>query len=320
MLLTLEQVTQKIQNNETLHIAASQDLLVKLPKGNWIGGSTEYFMAQAGGRIANDVAFVTDFNGYTFTIKDYCVEDVKNIANDTYDNGFAILILPFDSHIHKEYAQNAPTYENMFLRTVAGWISGVNLSVIGQTPMAVNGQTLSAYTDKAVAMHIEVDPGKTVALNTVNIFEQDPSSALIEFKEEGFVVKNCLIDGKEVVFAEYLAQNNINTKMPLVGEYSGAGVNVSIKHIENDTVYLYAPVFSGIQYKMAKSITDYEVAFAKQLQNLSDKNTVFACNCILNFLYGGLEGKRMESFAGPITFGEVAYQLVNQTLVYVEVQ
>ena len=41
----------------------------------------------------------------------------------------------------------------------------------------------------------------------------------------------------------------------------------------------------------------------------------FSCNCILNYLYAGLEGKRTGSITGPITFGEIAHQLLNQTIV-----
>jgi hypothetical protein len=47
---------------------------------------------------------------------------------------------------------------------------------------------------------------------------------------------------------------------------------------------------------------------------------MFSCNCILNFLYGELEGKSIGTFTGPVTFGEIAYQLVNQTLVYVKAE
>jgi len=41
----------------------------------------------------------------------------------------------------------------------------------------------------------------------------------------------------------------------------------------------------------------------------------FACNCILNYLYGKLEGKKTGDITGPITFGEIAHQLLNQTMV-----
>ncbi len=46
---------------------------------------------------------------------------------------------------------------------------------------------------------------------------------------------------------------------------------------------------------------------------------VLSCNCILNYQYGELEGRKIPPFTGPVTFGEVAYQLLNQTLVYVEI-
>lgn len=168
-------------------------------------------------------------------------------------------------------------------------------------------------------MHIGVPDDKVVDINIINIFAQDENSPTIEFPVEGFSARTCLVDGKEVVFADYIAQNNIDTKLPLVGDYSGVGVNISFKKIENDVVNFYAPVFTGIKYKMAKTITNYVEEFNSQLKKFKDVQTAFSCNCILNFLYGELEGKDMETFFGPITFGEVAYQLVNQTLVYVTV-
>jgi hypothetical protein len=87
----------------------------------------------------------------------------------------------------------------------------------------------------------------------------------------------------------------------------------------NGTVNFYAPVFPGIKYRIAKSISDYEHEFNSRLTGHTAESAVFSCNCVLNFLYGGLEGKRTKGFNGPITFGEIAYQLVNQTLVYITV-
>jgi hypothetical protein len=153
----------------------------------------------------------------------------------------------------------------------------------------------------------------------INIFSQDEESPVIEFQKEGFSAVKCLINGKEAVFADYIAENNIDTKLPLVGDYSGNGVNISFRAIENGVVNFYAPVFTGIKYRIAKSISDYAAEFNNHLTDFRDANSTFSCNCILNFLYGGLEGKNIEHFRGPITFGEIAYQLVNQTLVYISV-
>ena len=57
-------------------------------------------------------------------------------------------------------------------------------------------------------------------------------------------------------------------------------------------------------------------AFAEQLSG-RDAGSL-SCNCILNFVYGGLEGKKTPGFTGPVTFGEIAYILLNQTLVTLE--
>ena len=46
-----------------------------------------------------------------------------------------------------------------------------------------------------------------------------------------------------------------------------------------------------------------------------DGTQELSCNCILNFLYGELKSKRTGSFTGPVTFGEIAYILLNQTMV-----
>jgi hypothetical protein len=324
MLLSFEETSKLITDGKIIHIAGTEALLKKLPKGNWIGGSTEYFMAKDGGKVSGDLLFVTDFpEGKSVyekcKIKSYYVENIREVSVDAYENGFSILIVPFDSAVHKEYAQNAAGYENMFLRSIVGWISGLNLEKQGQTPVAVNGLTGEVFSDKAVALHLQTREDRTVSVNIINIFEQDTASPVIEFTEEGFHIKKCLVNGKEVIFADYIAENKIDTKLPIVGDYSGNGVNISFKTIGNGIVDFYAPVFQGIQYRIAKPVSDYADLFNKYVSEHTDESPAFSCNCILNFLYGGLENKKIETFSGPITFGEIAYQLVNQTLVYVTV-
>ncbi|MCL2254153.1 MAG: hypothetical protein FWC09_06880 [Lachnospiraceae bacterium] len=320
MLMTFDKVSRLIESGKLLHIAGTEQLLRKLPKGSWIGGSTEYFMDEEGGKISDNLLYVTEFPYENFAVKVYTSDDIKNVAPDAFDNGFSVLIVPFDSEVHKEYAHNAANYEGMFIKVVVGWVAGMNLEKSDQTPISVNGVTGEAYADKAVVLHLKVPADKTVSVNIINIFEQDMSSPVFEFYEEGFSVRNCLVDGKETVLADYIAENNINTKLPLVGDYAGSGVNVSSMSVENGVVNFYAPLFSGIKYRMSISIPDYEQAFQEQLAEHTDTELVFSCNCILNFLYGGLEGKKIGIFSGPITFGEIAYQLVNQTLVYVTVK
>jgi hypothetical protein len=80
----------------------------------------------------------------------------------------------------------------------------------------------------------------------------------------------------------------------------------------------YSAVFEGVAYKFAQPVNDYAARFQTAVDE-KEGAPAFACNCILNFLYGELEGKKTGAITGPITFGEIAYQLLNQTMVCLEV-
>jgi len=319
MLLSFDETTKIIQTGKLLHIAGTETLLKKLPEGNWIGGSTEYFIAEGGGKVSDALLFVTECPHKAFKISIYDENDISDVTDDAYDNGYSIIVLPFDSAVHKEYAAKAAQFNGMFIKNIVGWIAGTNLNKPEQTPIALNGRTGEAFSNKAVVAHISVPAEKTVSIDIINIFKQDEHSPLIQFYADGFSAAACLVDGDDVNLAEYIAQNNIDTRFPLVGDYSGTGINVSFKDIDNGTVNFYAPVFSEIKYRFAEPVTDYAAQFNRRLKALNDVRSAFSCNCVLNFLYGELEGKNIDTFFGPVTFGEVAYQLVNQTLAYVTV-
>jgi hypothetical protein len=320
MLLDFEKTSELIGEGKLLHIAGTEALLRKLPKGNWIGGSTEYFIEEDGGIVTDSKLSVEILDFSDFKMLSYDCGNIKNIAADGYDNGLTIAVIPFNSAVHTEYAHDAPTYADMFIKPVVGWIAGLNLGKSDQTPIAVNGITGEVFTDKAVALSVAIPEGKRADVKVINIFEQDESSPIIRFKTDGFSAEKCVVGGEEVTFADYIEANSIDTALPLVGDYSGMGVNVSIKSIENSIVNFYAPVFADIDYRFAVKIPNYESAFAAKINEIENKDNIFACNCILNFLYGNLEGKKFDGFFGAITFGEIAWQLLNQTLVYVTIE
>jgi hypothetical protein len=103
----------------------------------------------------------------------------------------------------------------------------------------------------------------------------------------------------------------------LSADYNGTVVNVSIQSVDpaNRIVKFYSPVFPGIEYRFARPVQDYVAAFDSAMRARDNTQATFACNCILNYLYAGLEGKKTGDITGPITFGEVAHQLLNQTMV-----
>jgi hypothetical protein len=153
-------------------------------------------------------------------------------------------------------------------------------------------------------------------IDIVNVFRPGAGDS-IRFPATGFSAGECLINGRPENFAEYLLKREIDTRLPLVANYSGAMINVSMKAIDRDErrVDFYAPVFQDTEYKLALPVDDYVRAFEQAMPE-ANPSLAFCCNCILNYLYSGLEGKKTGGMVGPITFGEIAYQLVNQTLVY----
>ncbi len=77
-------------------------------------------------------------------------------------------------------------------------------------------------------------------------------------------------------------------------------------------------MLEGMEYRQAAPIGDYRDAFTRRVNSLRI-SPVFSCNCLFNYLYGHLEGKQHIPIGGPATFGEIAYVLLNQTMVYLTV-
>lgn len=326
-LVTLDEAAAIINQGRVLWISGEEALLRHLPKGRWIGGTIHYFMTRDGGTSTRDQVFVTEFPeslAKDLEIRSYGADNIHTIAKDAPRNGFAILLIPSGSDVHLTYAEHAPEYEDMFKKPIAGWVTGVHLSELGKTKaLAFSGETGEAYADKAVAMFVHLQPGKMAEVVTVNPWHAG-EGAVLEFPETGFSATRCFVNGVERPFAAYLDEVAADQRYPLVGDYAGARVptvNVSFQGIDRDSgrVSFYAPVFRGIKYKLAAPLSDYVTAFESAMPPLRGGETVFSCNCVLNYLHMQLEGKRIAGTPGPMTFGEIAYQLLNQTMVYLTV-
>ncbi len=320
-LIDLDSLIEKIEAGEFLVVAADEAILSQLPSGNWIGGSIPYFMSDEGGLVSQDKIFVHSIKGCAQPrITPYDMGSISRIAQDAPDNGFTIIIMPAGSDVHGHYAQNAPSFPNMFFSPIIGWIAGVHLdNVETQKAKTVFGPGGMLMEDKAVAMHISLPESQFANIHIVNLFEQG-SGPKISFPNTGFNVETCHVDGVETKLTDYLASNNIDTRLPLVADYNGINVNVSIQSVNSQDVAMYAPIFEDVSYQFANPVPDYVSEFNKAISNEEAGNSAFSCNCILNFLYSELEGKKTGDFTGPMVFGEVAYQLLNQTLVYMTLE
>jgi len=317
-MMTPRAAAELIESGAIAVVAGDEDVLAMLPVGNWIGGTSVYFMTEEGGRVDRENVFVTVLTEAEASKCRYLTTaELPSVAEGRYENGATMMLVPGLSAAHQAFAIEGAQYEGLFEQPVMGWITGVHLDDLGSiTPKIFDGSTGKSYEDGAIVMYTDFPADKVLDLDIINLFEQDQSTDVIEFNESGFNITTAIINGEEVNFADYIAEKSINTQLPLVANYAGAMINVSFQAVDEEakTVALYAPVVPGTKYHIAKDPGDYATVFAGRVGD--GGSTEFSCNCILNYVYGELEGKRTADFTGPATFGEIAYVLLNQTMVH----
>ena len=327
-IMMVHDVQKKISEGRYLLVAGDEAVLKQLPKGNWAGGTIPYFITKEyGGLVSREWIFVTDITDIaeSVSIAQYDKDTLANVYVEGPKQGFSFILIPAASETHLSFALNAPSYPSFGMSPLIGWIAGVHLDDLGaKTPKIFNGSTGGMVEDGALVLRAELKPGKLADVGIINLFEQGDGDTLT-FPADGFSASNVVVNGAPQNFAAYLRAHHLDTRLPLVANYYGALINISYQGVDENkkTVHFYAPVFSGIEYKHARPIADYVSAFdeqARKVVGVNTDNVVFSCNCVLNYLFSNLEHKKTGAFVGPVTFGEIAYQLLNQTLVYLEIK
>jgi hypothetical protein len=321
-LFTVPEVSEMILRNRLLVVSGDEHLLAQLPPGSWIGGTVPYFTLPEGGIMSQDGIFVTDFTDLAsaFRLATYDENTLARITGESYENGFTFLILPFGQPVHFAFALQAPGFENLYQNPLTGLVAGFLWEDFGKVPARTYIGNPGSSETQAVALHVCLPESKLARMEIINIFSPDEQSETITFEEEGFVINDCLIGGKRHNLGKYIQEHRIDIRLPLITDYSGAMINVSLQGIDpvSGSITAGRPVEKNRVYYFAKPVGDYEKAFEKALPEVPE-NEVFSCNCILNYLHGGLQGKKTAS-TGPISFGEIGYILLNQTLTYLVVE
>jgi Family of unknown function (DUF6976) len=316
-------VGELIRSGKKLLLAADEALLASLPRGTWIGGTIPYFMTDVGGLRTRDRIYVTELPPYVpdVAIKFYDEGTINSLFQDAKPHGFSFIMIPASSRMHMSFAVKAPTYPDFAARPLLGWITGVDLAEVGQRQAKIfDGRTGESHSEGAIVMHVGLPENKVAEVDILNMFRPGSGDS-IEFPEDGFKAHEAIIDGKRQNFADYLRDRSVDTRLPLVADYAGAMINTSFQAVDESTrtVSFYAPVFRGVQYRIAAAQDDYIEGFSQRMPSAEAGQMLFSCNCILNYLYAGLEGRKTGAVTGPVTFGEIAYQLLNQTLVYLRI-
>ena len=308
-LYTVEEGSAMIRKGKKLLLAGDAGLLSQLPKGDWIGGSTPYFILRPEQMIESTeklfIYFLPDFIK-SVEVREYDLSNIKNIYSDAPLNGLTVIIIPFGSSILSEFALNVTNYKDFARYPLCGWVSGQRLDVITTEKSYVSsGVSNTLHSDKAVAMHITLPANKYAEIHMSNSFEQGNGN-VITFEHKTLVVKDAIVNGVKQNFATYLREAKVDTKMPLVANYSGAMLNTNCFVVETDTVYLSSPVFEQVEYRFAQQST-----FAPE-QNIADENVVISASCVLNYVWPELCGKYIKIINAPAVYGQIAYQLISQ--------
>ena len=319
---SLDEAKKVLSSDGLFMVAGDENLLKQLPNGNWIGGTIPYFIGQDGGVTTKDFVQVTELDS-RLSLKKLAKYDESNLDQVTKDypkNGSSFIVIPAFSKPHIHFAQHALNFDGLFNSPLVGWIAGFDLNQEGASAKVVNGLTGDILDQNALVLHCELESRYTGQIEIINPFSIDDSGPKIEFPEISIQPSACLIDGKEANLAEYMAENNYNVQLPLITDFSGANINVCIQEINTDDkhVKLFGPVFPGTEYRLSKPMENYQKDFLNLVPK--DIEATWSCNCVLNYLYSELEGKKMGDLQGPATFGEIAYILLNQTAVYLDIK
>ena len=315
-LYTVDEVSVMIREGKKLLLAGDAKLLSQLPKGDWIGGTTPYFILYPEKLVeSHEKLFVNCLPDFVETteIREYDSESIKNIYNDAPQNGLTILIIPFSSPVHIEFAVNVPGYENFAGYPLCGWIAGQPLDIIMTEKSYVRSGASGILTSNlAVAMHVSLPGNKFAEIHTFNQYE--PSNGdVITFEYNGMIVEDAVINGVKQNFADYLSGININIgDIPLVANYSGAMVITNCSDVKDNRVYMAAPVFEHIEYRFA--VRKAEVSEPK-----TTGNVVFSTTCASNYLRPELCKRLIKNVNGPAVFGEIAYQMLNEATLYIAI-
>jgi len=321
MLYTIDDANALIAQGRPLHVAGDEAALARLRHGNWIGGTTPYFLTADGGCIDRKRVFVT------LLPPDVSALDIGFVGPDRLndipaaapEHGFSLIVIPAGSDIHAKYAVDAYDLPGIFESPTVGWVAGVHLDELSdRTPKVFNGRNGARTENQIVVMRAQVPASVTPRIGIINLFRQGESDCL-RFPQTAFSADECWVNDTKASFFEYATSRRLDLRLPLIGNLSGEMINVSFQAIDeaSRSVRFYAPLLAGVEYRQAVPLENYRGALLERI-TANPVTPAFSCNCILNYLYAGLDDQQSLSITGPVTFGEIAYGLLNQTLVYLE--
>jgi hypothetical protein len=328
-LCSLAAAARMIGNGRILLLAGTENDLSTLPEGCWIGGTADHFATPSGGVAAAGQIFYTDFTDIADAAswRSFDAGDIHEIALDYPENGFAILILPGFSQLLGRVAGRIMEFDGLYNMPLMGWVSAVSLEGLPHILPPVSPKTFAggpqAADERAAVLYVSLPAQYFAQLHIANLFAPG-TGPKIRFLQPGqFSNGDCLIDGVRSNLAQYIAEHGIDRRLPLVADHEGALLNVAIVLADPATgrVMFLSPVSPALTYRFAEEILDYKAEFARAAAEIDLDQAAHACICALHYYYAGLTqlpkikgAQTGPAITAPVTFGQIAYTVLNQTL------
>ncbi|MCQ2974519.1 MAG: hypothetical protein MJ211_06875 [Bacteroidales bacterium] len=322
-LYTKQEVINFIRQGKILHLSGSAENLSGLPRGKWIGGTSPYCVDKTG-QVFTDKIYVDDLTDIAAgaNIESLDERNIQDVVKNSYDNGFSIIILPIDSPVYYAFANNSLTFDGIFNNPVIGYVACCKFADFGKVKcMSICGTDGELTDQRAAVMHIKLPKDKIARTEIMNFDKIDTNSAELVFPKSGFVQSECLINGKPGNIADYLDSVKLpNGAFPqMITSMNGALVNRDIKYVNVDKgeAAFFSPVYENDKYYLIKTENDYQTEFNQRIAAKQNKVSIcFACTSY--FMLGDFEGKKIDQ-NGIYAFGEISYQLLNKTIVTLEI-
>lgn len=329
-LFTKDEVIDLINAGHVMLLSGSDNALKGLPKGKWIAGTTPYFM-DGTGKVDETNIFVDDFTDIAKNAKVevFDTTNIKDIAKHGYNNGFIVMSIPIDTEIYFEFSNKSLEYENIYNNPLVGFVACCNFNDYGNfgslKTFVGAGNYGQLFHNKAVALYVELPENITARAEIINLDTIDYSTPKVVFPKTSFFQSDCTIDGKPGNIADYL-ENYVKPRMggkgytQMITSQNGALINRDPKvvDVEKGTASFFSPAYEGDEYYLVKPGNDYFTMFNDALKAKGDAEIAACFSCISYFFGGSFEGKSIIK-NGCYAFGEIAYQLLNKTIVTLEI-
>jgi hypothetical protein len=320
-----------IGEGRVLLLAGAEKDLATLPKGCWIGGTAGYFVTPQGGVAASGQIFYADFTAITngASWRSFEAGNIHEIGEHYPHNGFAILILPGFSKLLGEVAGRIMEFDGLYNLPLMGWVSAVALDGLPDILPQERPKTFAggpqAENERAAVLYVGMPEQYFAQLHIANLFAPGGGPE-IRFPVPGQTINgDCLIGGERRNLARYMAERAIDRRLPLVADHEGALLNVTIVMADEESgrMMFLTPVSPALTYRFAEDVLDYAAEFTRAAADIELDEAAHACICALHYYYAGhisrpeggalLPPARLNITA-PVTFGQIAYTVLNQTL------